>query len=153
MLDAGFLALGLGAAIRENHGFDPESQYYARLIFGENILLLILIANTESRWARDGVVTAVAAGAAVISAREQAGHQGSATVTVVASRRVHWVDASASNATNQLGTSALPFSRIPDAVGFAAAGDTVIVRSGRYEGRRRLGVAVGWRAARPTCED
>ncbi len=41
-------------------GFVPESRDYAIEIFIENVLLVTLIANTESRWRRDGATTAVA---------------------------------------------------------------------------------------------
>jgi len=56
-------------------GLDPESLYYAREIFFENVLLVILIANTESRGVRDGAVTAVGlvlAGIGVVAGLEWA---------------------------------------------------------------------------------
>lgn len=81
-----------------------------------------------------GVVTAVAAGQAVITGTEAGGRQASATITVVGSRKKHVVDALAFNAVNQVGSNALPFSTIQAGVSYAQAGDTVLVRSGRYEG-------------------
>ncbi|MBI4420599.1 MAG: right-handed parallel beta-helix repeat-containing protein, partial [Gemmatimonadetes bacterium] len=118
-----------------------QIQYVARAIDStENAAVL-----TGVRWASsntavatvDGVgrVTALASGQAVITATESGGRQGSATVTVVTARRRHAVDALAVNATNQLGSAELPFSRIQDAVAFSQPGDTVLIRTGRYEGR------------------
>lgn len=79
-----------------------------------------------------GHVTGVAAGSATITAFRDSTIAGTATVTVVASRKTHWVDALAIHAMNQLGTSSLPFGTIQEAIDFAKAGDTVRVRSGRY---------------------
>jgi hypothetical protein len=83
-----------------------------------------------------GVTTALAAGTTTISARQNDTTIASGTLTVVATRRTHWVDAAATNARNQLGSSVHPFADLADAVTAAAAGDTVRVRTGRYAGTR-----------------
>jgi nitrous oxidase accessory protein NosD len=57
----------------------------------------------------------------------------SATLTVVARRTRHFVDATAANATNHLGTVTLPFHRVGDAIELATAGDTIQLRPGRYD--------------------
>jgi O-antigen ligase len=51
------LLVGLNIAY---FGFVAESRNYAIEIFVENFLMITLIANTKSRWSRDGAVTAVA---------------------------------------------------------------------------------------------
>jgi len=80
-----------------------------------------------------GVVTALAPGAATISARRTSGTRATAAVTV-AQRRTHWVDALASpEEENQLGAPELPFRTIPQALAYADPGDTVRVRPGRYD--------------------
>lgn len=79
-----------------------------------------------------GHVVGVASGSALITARRDSTVMGTANVTVVASRKVHWVDALAAHSMNQLGTTGLPFGTIQQAINFAGAGDTVRVRSGRY---------------------
>ena len=48
------------------------------------------------------------------------------------------VDALAVNARNQLGSVGLPFATIQDGVAAAQAGDTLLVKSGRYEGGIRI---------------
>ena len=53
------LLLGLVGLNLAYFGFDIESRDYAIEIFVENALLIALIANTESRWSRDGAVSAV----------------------------------------------------------------------------------------------
>jgi hypothetical protein len=80
-----------------------------------------------------GTVAAVAPGVATITVVRGGGASASATVTVSGARTLHWVDALAFNAVNQLGTAALPFSTIQRGVDFAKEGDTVKIRSGRYE--------------------
>jgi hypothetical protein len=82
-----------------------------------------------------GVTTALSAGTATISARQNDTTIASGTLTV-GPRRTHWVDALATNARNQLGSATHPFAEFADAVGVAAAGDTVRVRAGRYAGAR-----------------
>ncbi len=79
-----------------------------------------------------GLVASVGVGTANISVVRGGGDRAGATVTVVSDRRVHWVDALAFNAVNQLGTPALPFGTIQEALDFAVEGDTVKVRPGRY---------------------
>ncbi len=86
-----------------------------------------------ARVTADGVVTAVGPGAAVISVRRTSGTRATATVTVL-QRHTHWVDALASpEQQNQLGAPELPFRTIPQALAYADPGDTVRVRSGRYD--------------------
>jgi len=80
-----------------------------------------------------GYATALAAGTATITALQNDTTVASGTLTVLAGRRTHWVDALAVNARNQLGSSAHPFEDIGTATALAAAGDTVRVRPGRYE--------------------
>lgn len=80
-----------------------------------------------------GVVAGVAAGSTVITALAPGGDSATATIDVVAVRRTHWVDASAVSAVNQLGTPSLPFATIQQGIDFAQAGDSVMVRAGRYE--------------------
>lgn len=80
-----------------------------------------------------GQVTAVAPGLATITVRRTSGTSASATVTVL-HRHTHWVDALASpEEFNQLGAPELPFRTIPQALAYAGSGDTVRVRSGRYD--------------------
>ena len=79
-----------------------------------------------------GEVTTLTPGTAVITVTETGGRQASAILDVLPGRPMHWVDALAANASNRLGSAALPFSRIQDAVDFAQPGDTVAIRSGRY---------------------
>ncbi|MFQ6046674.1 MAG: right-handed parallel beta-helix repeat-containing protein, partial [Gemmatimonadales bacterium] len=80
-----------------------------------------------------GQAVAVDTGTAVISAvRGGTTDSAGVTVTVVATRPNHWVDALAFNETNQLGTSQYPFATIQDGVDIARVGDTVRVRAGRY---------------------
>ena len=82
----------------------------------------------------DGFVATLDTGIAVITAiRSGTADTASATLTVIANRPTHWVDASAVNAENQLGTAALPFATIHQGVAIAGLGDTVRVRPGRYE--------------------
>jgi hypothetical protein len=83
-----------------------------------------------------GLVTVLGAGTATISARQNDTTIASGTLTVAAARALHWVDALAGTARNQLGTAALPFGTLDRALGTAAAGDTLRVRSGRYAGGR-----------------
>jgi hypothetical protein len=83
-----------------------------------------------------GLATALTAGTTTITARQNDTTIASGTLTVVTGRRTHWVDALAIQAPNQLGTSALPFGTLQDAVDVVAPGDTLRVRSGRYEGAR-----------------
>lgn len=78
-----------------------------------------------------GVVTALTVGTSTITVVRSGGDSASAMVTV-AERHTHWVDALAWNAVNQLGSSTLPFGTIQGALDFAAEGDTVKVRPGRY---------------------
>ncbi|HLB34930.1 MAG TPA: right-handed parallel beta-helix repeat-containing protein, partial [Gemmatimonadales bacterium] len=86
-----------------------------------------------ARVTMEGVVTAVAPGLVTISVRRTSGTQASASVTV-AQRHTHWVDALASpEEQNQLGAPELPFRTIPQALAYADPGDTVRVRSGRYD--------------------
>ena len=81
----------------------------------------------------DGLVTALGAGSVVISAlRQSTSDSAGVTLTVVAGRGTHWVDALAADATNRLGTATYPFATIPDAVTVAGEADTVQVRMGRY---------------------
>lgn len=54
------LLLGLVALNVAYFGFVPESRDYVVVVIVENFLLVTLIANTESRWGREGAVTAVA---------------------------------------------------------------------------------------------
>lgn len=82
-----------------------------------------------------GEVTAVAPGTATISVRRPSGATAAALVTVL-NRHTHWVDAFATpEEQDQLGAPELPFRTIPQAVAYAAAGDTIRVRSGRYDDR------------------
>jgi hypothetical protein len=55
------------------------------------------------------------------------------TVTVVARRTTHFVDAKAAGAANQLGTQTLPFATIGAALQIALGGDTIRPQPGRYE--------------------
>jgi hypothetical protein len=81
----------------------------------------------------EGVVAAVGLGSATITAVRQSGVSASAAVTVV-KRRTHWVDALANpDEGAQLGAPELPFRDIQRALDYARPGDTVRVRSGRYE--------------------
>ena len=80
-----------------------------------------------------GHVDAIAPGSAVIDALKDGIVVGSATVSVVATRPTHWLDALASQSVNQLGTSALPFATLDQAVNAASPGDTIRIKSGRYE--------------------
>lgn len=80
-----------------------------------------------------GKVQAVAAGSATITVFRDSLTAGTATVTVVNRRTVHWVDAAALNATNQIGSSALPFGTIAQAMALVQPGDTVRVLPGRYD--------------------
>jgi hypothetical protein len=83
-----------------------------------------------------GLATALTAGTTTITALQNDTTVASGTLTVVSGRRTHWVDALASQARNQLGTVALPFGTLQDAIDVVAPGDTLRVRSGRYEGAR-----------------
>jgi len=78
-----------------------------------------------------GVVTALTVGTSTITVVRSGGDSASAVVTV-GERHTHWVDALAWNAVNQVGSSTLPFGTIQGALDFAAEGDTVKVRPGRY---------------------
>jgi hypothetical protein len=101
------------------------------------------VATTDVVWASsdptvaavdaNGLVTAVGAGTASIVGSRIGGARATAVITV-ARRRVHWVDALAfAAAEEQLGSAELPFATIQRAVDFARPGDTVRVRSGRYQ--------------------
>jgi len=79
-----------------------------------------------------GVLTALAPGTAIVTARQDSAIAASTLITVTAGRSVHWVDAVAVAAVNQLGTAAFPFGDITSALAVAASGDTVKIRSGVY---------------------
>jgi hypothetical protein len=81
-----------------------------------------------------GLATALGAGTATITARQNDTTIATATLTVVADRTTHWVDAVAVGARNRLGTAAQPFGTVQEALDVATAGDSIRVRSGRYDG-------------------
>ena len=81
----------------------------------------------------NGVATARGAGTVVLKARRAGQDSASLQLVVVAQRSRHVVDASALQSTNQLGTAALPFGRLVDALFTAADGDTISIRPGTYE--------------------
>ncbi|HVM42830.1 MAG TPA: dockerin type I repeat-containing protein, partial [Gemmatimonadales bacterium] len=76
--------------------------------------------------------TALAPGTVTVTAVRDAKDSAQTTVTVVARRTTHWVDAAAAAAPNQLGTQGLPFATIAAALAVAQAGDTVRPQPGRY---------------------
>lgn len=73
-----------------------------------------------------------ATGSVTVTAVRDARDSAQASVTVVARRGTHWVDAKATTATNQLGTQALPFASIAAAIAVARGGDTIRPQPGRY---------------------
>jgi len=79
------------------------------------------------------VATALAPGTVTVTALRDAKDSAQTTVTVVARRTTHWVDAKAASASNQLGTQTLPFATIGAALAVARAGDTIRPQPGRYE--------------------
>jgi hypothetical protein len=80
----------------------------------------------------DGRVLARSEGAAVITALRGFADSAQATITVIPGRTLQVVDAAAVNATNQLGSAALPFASLQQAAAAVAPGDTVRVLPGRY---------------------
>ena len=81
-----------------------------------------------------GQVKGRSAGFATLTAQVGPGVQGTLKVSVIARRSTWYVDVQrALNAPAQLGTQALPFQFIGDAVTAARDGDTVRVASGTYE--------------------
>lgn len=80
-----------------------------------------------------GVMLAVAAGTATINAMDDSTVTASAAVTVVADRTIHWVDGLATSEVNQLGTTAWPFADVNSAVAVSTPGDTIMLRSGKYQ--------------------
>ncbi len=90
----------------------------------------------------DGLLSAYTAGSVVITALRGANDSAQATITVLASRTRHVVDAAAVNATNQIGTAALPFGTTAQALDFAQAGDTIELRPGRYQGPVDIGADI-----------
>ena len=76
---------------------------------------------------------ALAPGTVTVTAVRDAKDSVQTTVTVVARRTTHWVDAKAAGAPNQLGTQTLPFATIGAALQVAQGGDTVRPQPGRYE--------------------
>jgi hypothetical protein len=85
-----------------------------------------------------GFVDALAAGTAVIRAIRDGRDTASLSLTVVAGRTLHVVDARAADG---IGTAELPFASLQSALAVLTAGDTVRLRPGRYEGLQ-LPVAV-----------
>ena len=79
-----------------------------------------------------GRVTAVAPGSTVIRAIREHTDTTQVVLTVVARRTTHYVDAAALQQTNRVGTIAFPFDHVQDAIRIASAGDTVVIRPGRY---------------------
>jgi hypothetical protein len=110
-----------------------------------------LVSVTDATWSssntavaavtQSGRVLARVPGTAVITARRGA-DSAQATITVLAGRTLHVVDAVAIGAANRLGWAMLPFATIGEAGAFAAEGDTILVRSGRYDGGSSLPRAV-----------
>jgi hypothetical protein len=90
----------------------------------------------------DGRVLARSAGSAVVTALRGFTDSAQATITVVPRRTRHVVDALAVNATNQLGSAALPFGTTDEVLGFAQPGDTIELRPGRYPGPIALGADI-----------
>jgi hypothetical protein len=80
-----------------------------------------------------GLVTALAPGSTVIAALQDSSVVGTVTVTVVASRGTHWVDALAAGALNRIGSRVLPFDDVASALAVAGASDTIRILPGRYE--------------------
>ncbi len=81
-----------------------------------------------------GVVRGRSPGAATLTAQLGPGVQGTLKVSVIARRTTWYVDVQrALNVPAQVGSQALPFQFIGDAVGVALDGDTVQVASGTYE--------------------
>jgi len=78
------------------------------------------------------VAVALAAGSVTVTAVRDGKDSAQTTVTVVARRTTHWVDAKAASASNQLGTQTLPFATIGAALAVARAGDTIRPQPGRY---------------------
>lgn len=78
------------------------------------------------------VAVARAAGSVTVTAVRDGKDSAQTTVTVVARRTTHYVDAKAASAPNQLGTQALPFATIGAALAVARGGDTVRPQPGRY---------------------
>ncbi|HYR30996.1 MAG TPA: hypothetical protein VEO93_03690, partial [Gemmatimonadales bacterium] len=81
---------------------------------------------------QDGRAFAVGAGSATLVGKSGARDSAVVTMTVVARRSHHLVDAAATGATNRIGSAALPFASLQEAAGVTAEGDTVFVRPGHY---------------------
>lgn len=129
------------------YGMDPVS---AQPLIGQEVAFFAFgldsagaaLALTNVTWASTvpgvatvdsfGLVTAVGTGTTTIEAWQDTVMIATGAITVPAGRAVHWVDALADRARNQLGTQTHPFRDIGDAVGTAAPGDTVRVRPGAY---------------------
>jgi hypothetical protein len=81
---------------------------------------------------QDGRAFGVGAGSATLVGKSGARDSAVVTMTVVARRSHHLVDAAATGATNRIGSAALPFASLQEAAGVTAEGDTVFVRPGHY---------------------
>ena len=112
---AALAADGGGAAIAVNDVFWRSSNPGVATVGPSGLLLALDTGSTTVSVVRSGGVDTAYA-----------------PVTVVAARGTHWVSALARGARNRLGSSALPFGTIQEAVDFARPGDTVRVLPGRY---------------------
>lgn len=75
---------------------------------------------------------ALAPGTVTVTAVRGGKDSAQTTVTVVTRRTTHYADAKAVGALNQLGTQALPYATIGQALAVARGGDTVRPQPGRY---------------------
>jgi len=81
---------------------------------------------------QDGRAFAVGAGVVTLIGKSGSSDSAVATMTVVARRTHHIVDAAAISAANRIGSATLPFASLSDAARITAEGDTVIMRPGHY---------------------